>query len=105
MKRTRNQDNVFESTDIINIVNDISSTIATVTEKKTIFSQKYPEFAEQFPVLFASACEPEFDHKRFMYMMRMRDEVAAEKRTFEAASKKIGQDLFDEYVKPIIDKK
>jgi hypothetical protein len=93
------------SDDIVEVVQDIVTTTSMVRSaqvSKDLNVVKYPEFAKAFPVLFASACEPGFDIGRFMYMIQMRNEVKNEKRTMEDASKEVGQSLFDEYVKPIM---
>ena len=95
----------MKSDDIINIVNDIiatSSMLGSAQDSKNILSEKYPEFCKAFPILFASACEPGFDIKRFIYMMHMRDKVTNKTTSFEEASKAVGQALFDEYVQPVI---
>lgn len=98
-------DTVMMSSDIIRIVRDIvntSSMLRSVADSKDIHTNKYPEFAKAFPVLFTSACEPNFDFVRFMYMMNMRDKIFNQATTVEDASKEVGQALFDEYVKPIV---
>ena len=110
-KRLKTSDNdsslgsAMKSDDIINIVKDIittSSMLMSVQKSKDILSVKYPEFSKAFPILFAAACEPNFDMKRFLYMINMRDKITNKTTSFEDASKEVGQALFDEYVKPIV---
>lgn len=100
MKRDRDPPGYYDSNTIISIVEDIYKTNKSVAEKKTEYNRKYPDFAEQFPVLFESCCEPDFDVARFKSMIRLRDDIQTNKTTFEQASKKVGQSLYDEYVKP-----
>lgn len=107
MKRARNNDdNTFDSSsdNIIGIVNDIlaNKNQYTVAQCKDKYSKMFPDFAENFPVLFANVCEPNFDIEKFMYMMTMRDNIVNKSTTLEAASKEVGQTLFDKYVKPVI---
>jgi hypothetical protein len=101
-KRERDTEHTFPSSTICDIVKDILASTKPATERKAEYAKKYPEFSEQFPVLFASACEPDFDFNRFKYMMRMRDQVLDNSRTHESASTEIGQRLFDHYVKPTL---
>ena len=93
----------YSSEEIIAIVNDIVASTLPVTERKTEYTKKYPEFVERYPVLFASSCEDNFDYNRFKYMMRMREQVTSNKKTLEDASKEVGQRMFDAYVKPKLD--
>lgn len=93
------------SSEIVNIVQDIITTtsmLRSVQDSKDIHMSKYPEFAKAFPVLFASACEPNFDFVRFRYMINMRDKITNNTTTLEDASKEVGQTLFDKYVQPIV---
>jgi hypothetical protein len=92
----------YSSKEIIAIINDMMMHTGTTAEKKLSLSKKYPEFEQRFPVLFESACDPTFDYARFTNMLRLRDQVLNNETTLESASKKVGQDLFNKYVEPII---
>lgn len=100
MKRDRNSEQDLSSSAIMEIVHDIRTSTLSVSETKTEYAKKYPDFAEQYPVLFASVCEPDFDMNRFKYIMGMRDQVRNNEKSLHDASVQVGQRLFDHYVKP-----
>jgi len=91
---------VTNTSEIRKIVKEITESKLPNKERLILFEKKYPDFAKQFDVLLKMACAPEFDMNRFNYMMDMRDKVINKIETEESASVKVGQDLFDEYVKP-----
>ena len=102
MKRTRDAECDFTSSDIIKMVDDIRANSLTMVERKSEYSKKYPEFFENMPTLAESSCDPDFDYTRFKFMLRLRDQVTNKEKTLENASIEVGQTLFDHYVKPHI---
>lgn len=103
-KRSRNADEELSSDEILTIVRDIMTAPLTVKDKARVYRTKYPEFAERYEHLFNMACEPNFEFEKLEYMIRLREKVNTGRMTFENASKQVGQKMFDEYVKPMVDK-
>ena len=93
------------SEDILTIVNEIYQTQGSEKEKQRIFRKKYPEFAERYPTLFNMATQDNFDITKFKYMMQMRERVGDNKISQYDASAKVGTMLYNDYVKPLVDKK
>jgi len=107
MKRTnsiREQDEtlgpVTNTGEIRKIIKEIVESKLPNKERFIFFEKKYPDIVKQFDLLIRMACSPDFDLDRFNYMMDMRDKVINRTETEESASVKVGQDLFDHYVKP-----
>lgn len=99
-KRGRDEEGVqLSSDDIRTIVYDIRSGCGTDKKKIDLYSKKYPEFAENYPHLFHLACEPKFDMAQLNYMLALRDSINNNERTFEDASKEVGEVMFDKYIK------
>ena len=71
-------------------------------DKETIKSV-FPEFAEQYPQLFDMVLRPGgFDEKSLGLMINMLDKMGAGHATQHQASIKVGQQLMNEYVKPVL---
>ena len=100
VKRDRSEVESLPSEELLSIVHDVRENKHTTKERAHLCRTKYPDFVERYPHLFEMICEPEFDLARFEYMIRLRDDIQERKRTLEDASKEIGQNLFDVYVKP-----
>lgn len=68
---------------------------------------KYEDFSISYPGLFNLIMDNpfNFDIKRLRYMIEMKKSVEKNDISYEAASAKIGQEYYDEFVKPVIDKK
>lgn len=107
-KRTREdsveQSEQLSSADILSMVQSIKDYPGTAKEKQRYFRKKNPEFADKYPSLFQMACEPNFDVQRLSFMLNMRDNVANQKISQHQASVTVGENLFKEYVKPLVDK-
>lgn len=91
--------------DILSIVTEIHQTHGSEKDKQRIFRKKYPEFSERYPSLFAMATQENFDIQKFKYMMHMRERVSENKISQYDASAKVGTMLYNDYVKPLVDKK
>ena len=100
---------------LIKIINTIIQ-IATGDEMKTLriinetqyrkaLTDKYEDFSIDYPGLFNTLIDKpnKFDMKKFFYMLSMRKQINSGKITHETASTKIGQEYYDEYVKPMVD--
>ena len=93
----------YSSEEIIAIIQTIVAQGGTSKEKQRMFRKSFPEFVEKYPNLFQMSCEPDFNIDRLAYMLRMRDAVDEQKVTQHQASVSVGENLFQEYVKPLID--
>lgn len=107
MKRTHEEESSsspqYSSDEIIAIIQTIVSQSGTTKEKQRIFRKSFPDFVEKYPNLFQMSCEPDFNVERLTYMLRMRDAVEQQKVTQHQASVSVGENLFQEYVKPLVD--
>jgi O-glycosyl hydrolase len=69
-------------------------------EKFEKLKEEFPEFAERYLMLFEMAIRnEEFDWNSFNYMLNMRNKIINDEMTAEDASKKVGEDWYDKYVK------
>lgn len=71
-----------------------------------ILNETHKEFSLTYPGLFNTIVdEPEkFDINRLKQMLEMKKKVNQNKLTYEEASTKIGQQYYDEFAKPLVDK-
>lgn len=94
----------YSSEEIVQIVRTIKEYNGSSKEKNRHFRKSVPEFAENYPSLFQMACEKDFDMHRLEFMLSMRDNVATNRISQHQASVRVGENLFTEYVKPLVDK-
>lgn len=100
-KRVHNDvsnDDHFDSDTLMEITKDISGYNGRQKDKERVFSKKYPEFQDRYPVLFELACSDDFDPQKFEYMIKLRNQVMNKERTVEDASVEVGKKMFDVYV-------
>jgi hypothetical protein len=77
-------------------------------EQPQVFQQrlheKFGEFRERYPTLFQIIVDnpDNFEERRLIEMLRMRERVSQRNVSYENASIQIGQKYFDEFVKPIV---
>jgi hypothetical protein len=90
--------------EIRTIIEEIVQSPGTVKDKERDFEMKYPQFAEKYPFLFKTACKPDFDKDRLEQIFRMMGQVKSNKMSYDTATKQFGQDMFDTYVKPNLNK-
>ena len=90
--------------EIRDIIEEIIQSPGTVKDKERDFETKYPQFAEKYPFLFKTACKPDFDKTRLEQIFHMMGQVNANKMSYDTATKRFGQDMFDTYVKPNLNK-
>ncbi len=86
------------------IVNEIVNSPGTIKDKERTFEMKYPAFAKRYPVLFKVACKPDFDKDRLEQIFDMMGMVQNNSISYDNATKQFGQQMFDTYVKPNLDK-
>ena len=86
------------------IVEEIVSSPGSAKDKERSFEMKYPAFAKRYPMLFKVACRPDFDRARLEHIFHMMGLVKNNTISYEDASKRFGQEMFDTYVKPNIDR-
>jgi hypothetical protein len=89
----------LSSDEIVTIVNDIRAIGGRAKDRAREAAKRYPEFHQRYPFLFDMVCADDFDYGRFQYMIQMKTRVDATQMTQEQAATKIGQDLFNVYVK------
>ena len=81
------------------IKRDLASGGTTEEELK----KKYLDFWEQCPTIFTMIQRNDFDETKMKAMLSLYDRVQQGSVTYEKASQDIGKQLFDEYVKPVVD--
>lgn len=103
-KRDRLDEEGIPLNELVHIVEDIVSLNKTQREKREYCKRAYPDFIDRYPMLYEKVCEDDFDMERFKYMLNLKHQINNKKETVETASVKVGQKLFDIYVKPFVDK-
>jgi hypothetical protein len=88
----------LETSEIIKIVHDIRRFSMSSEDRKNIFENKYPAFVEKYPKLFEMVCSNAFELDKFIYMMKLREQIEKKERTVESTSAEVGQRFFDMYV-------
>lgn len=68
-------------------------------ERESKIKADYGHLETQYHSLFGMLLAPGFDMSRFRYMIRLKQAIENGQTTTEKASVKVGQDLFDVYVK------
>ena len=71
-------------------------------EGKTIHDirQQYPSFCVKYPKLVDKLMEPNMSQQQLDYIVKMFDNVQHQRTTLDKASKKIGNEMFEQYVAP-----
>ncbi len=104
-KRERLDEEGLPNDELIHIVRTVASMNKSMREKRKYCQASFPDFVDRYPMLYEKVCEDGFDMNRFMYMMNLKNQIQKKAQTVDSASKIVGQRLFDEYVKPIVDGK
>ena len=75
-------------------------------EYRGILLEKFNDFFEKYPSMFNTIIDdPEkFDINRLIRMLNQKDRVANNEISYEDASKKVGQEYYDEFVKQKVEK-
>ncbi len=88
------------------IANEIVDSTYTV-EKQEFYKAKFPNFASRYPLLLEMCCDnadKSMVKARLEWMFSEMELISKGEKTNYEASSNVGNVLFDEYVKPIIDK-
>lgn len=69
-------------------------------------TEKYTDFAMSYPALFNMVIDnpKNFDMNRLKQMLLLRKKVKNNYITYDEASTQIGQQYYDEFAKPLVDK-
>jgi len=98
---------------VINTLRDMASTKEMQflsTSDNTAYRRKltdeFPDFSMDYPGLFNTLIDnpKNFDMNRLMQMLAMKKKIQNRELTHEEASSKIGQQYYDEFAKPLVDK-
>ena len=89
----------LNSSEVLSIVKEIVEYGGGEKDKARVFRKRYPIFVEGYPVLFEMACRPNFDISRLEYMLSLKDSVDKNSLSQHDASVRVGQVLYDVYVK------
>lgn len=71
-------------------------------ERMEIMYGRHTDFAEECPALFMGLVKGTLDPEKLTYMLNMSKNVERGNLTFDQASVVVGQQLFNDYVKPVI---
>ena len=66
---------------------------------KKDFENNYKLFIERYPFLSDMSLKKDIDMDRLYYMLALRQNIIENKISFDDASKKVGNDMFEEYHK------
>lgn len=75
---------------------DIENTDISDANKKD-FENNYKFFIERYPFLSDMSLKKDIDMDRLYYMLTLRQNIIENKISFDDASKKVGNDMFEEY--------
>jgi hypothetical protein len=84
--------------DIRRQLNNCFGNVSIFNQTKQKLKQDYANFASRYEMLFEISCEPSFSWDNFDIMMKMRERLIDNEKSFDEASKEIGQIFFDKYV-------
>jgi hypothetical protein len=95
----------FTNEELVNTINNILKRKNEISykddnDKFEKLKTEFPKFAERYLMLFEMVIrDGEFDWNSFNYMINMRNKIINNNMTADEASKKVGQDWYDKYVK------
>jgi|TARA_B110000093_G_scaffold175024_1_gene208903 hypothetical protein len=61
------------------------------------FQKNYKFFIDRYPFLSDMSLKKDIDMNRLYYMLDLREKIINNRMTFENASKKVGNDMYQEY--------
>jgi hypothetical protein len=91
--------------ELVNTINNIIKRKKEISykddnDKFEKLKTEFPQFAERYLMLFEMVIrDGDFDWNSFNYMINMRNKIINNNMTADEASKKVGQDWYDKYVK------
>ena len=89
----------FSSETLVRLIEEIRRIPGSKKQRMDIVGERYPQFVVNHPRLYHMVCDDTFDMERFQHMLRLRDSIRNREETVEDVSKRVGQELFDIYVK------
>ena len=105
-------DNPNQSDDLLQQIDTILELLRKETttpgEQTFEFHQRmigqFGDFSERYPTLFQLMCRNPFDFERgrLVQMLQMRNQIYRKEISFDQASKKVGRQYYNEFVKPSI---
>jgi DNA-binding ferritin-like protein (Dps family) len=96
--------------DIQTIIEDIQNAVVSCTKQSELkqieisYGNKYSDFKKAYPHLFAMACTKNMNMTMLTMMLDMIDKVKKNETTNNDASVVVGQQLFNTFVDPKLDK-
>lgn len=93
----------MDPNEILDIARIIKASKLQPDEKKTVFAKEYEQFSTTYPVLFDVCCNNDSDMTKLEFMVKMLKKINANQMTQHVASAKVGQNLFDTFVQPMVD--
>ena len=105
MKRSEPESESLSSEEILTIVTEISQFNWSQKEKQRVYRKKFPEFVEKYPILFEMSTKDNFDFQRLKFMLSLRNGIDNQSISQHDASVKVGQVLYNAYVKDKVDSK
>lgn len=91
--------------EIIRITEEIRSAAGTDTNKRAIYSAKYPDFATNYPKLLDAALNKKFPLTYLSFMLEEKDKLEANKLSVDEADKLVYDKLRADYIDPLIQPK
>ena len=85
--------------DISHIMNEVREGQVKTFQQ---LQKKYPEELRAYPVLLKSVFDTKFDWKIYDNMMQTKSSIDNSELTLDQGSEKVGQELVDKFVKPIL---
>jgi len=116
MSESSNMQDLISDNKLLQIINSIINyatkadmhnlSITNNFEYRKQLTDRYNDFAISYPSLFNTVIDDpkHFDMKRLKQMLEMRQKIKNNNISYEEASTQIGQQYYDEFAKPIIDK-
>jgi hypothetical protein len=110
MKSKRDKENIdfvkdgYTSEKIIEVIKEvrekynIDNNEMTENDKKD-YQENYKFFIERYPFLSDMAIKKDINYDTLYYMLDLRNKIIDNTMSFEDASKKVGNDMFDKYQK------
>ena len=71
---------------------------SNIKNKEEYFSEQFPKFKENYPVLFEKVCNEMIDDNNLNFMLRMLQEIEDNKISQYDASGIVGTKLFNQFV-------
>lgn len=92
---------------VLEEIKDVPKETRDSVQFRVQMSMKHKTFSEKFPSLLMMVVEQgeNFDHERLEGMLNLLTSVQSGEKNVDDVDKQLGQEYFDKYVSPHIDKK